>query len=783
MKRLFLDLIFSCCLAVPAVAEVGANSFSLANSSSRFSQLESEIANPDLSGKRRVKIINELALALANNGSEDRAVALMEEAITIVESGIAIDQNLAAQTYNNLSVVASVADNYDLAAQALNSAIELYQREGNFELELVTSSNLLPVYARLGLYNLLPELRTKISSGLAGVSSQYRDRITVSLAESYVLSNSFQEALALLENLEITPQVLTLQGDIYAALEDFSQAESSYTLALNQAEKLSSEFGDRKFLARAIMLKLLAIVDLEEADSLVADFLELGDRGTAKVAQDLALLELAQQRGFDFSQFDLSLVDAAYPPYLQAKALYLSSFSNESTADLEQALKLNPDPYYRYKILARLGDLLADDSAIPYYQKAIAQIQQIKGDLVSSPSFQAEFVREVEPIHQKLVSLLVAQPSQSNLQAAISTIESLQLIELENYFRVACLEPTSNAQDLAFAKTSVVYPIFLDDQLLTIISLPSGELLHRTIALSKQEGLNAASQFRLSLNPNVPIAQRQFFSNKLYSWLVAPWLSTWENAEVDNLVFVPNDFLRNIPVAAIQDQNGKYLIQSFSVAYAPGMNLISPNSEYQKSGVVVAGLSDPHQGFEAIPAVLDELDTISETAPATVLINQEFTEVAIQNQVVANRGNVLHLATHGQFGSNPDETFLLAWNSKINTEDLNRLIQSRAENPHNDPLELLVLSACETAKGDADATLGLAGVAVRSGAKSTLASLWQVNDRSTSVLMQSFYRRFTEDSELSKAQIMQQVQQEMLASEDFSDPYYWASFMLIGNWL
>ena len=95
-------------------------------------------------------------------------------------------------------------------------------------------------------------------------------------------------------------------------------------------------------------------------------------------------------------------------------------------------------------------------------------------------------------------------------------------------------------------------------------------------------------------------------------------------------------------------------------------------------------------------------------------------------------------------------------------------------------------SACQGALGDADANLGLAAVAVRSGASSTLASLWSVNDQSTAQLMDAFYRYWLQDRPnnrwISKAEALGLAQAELRNSNDYRHPYYWAAFTLLGNW-
>ena len=140
---------------------------------------------------------------------------------------------------------------------------------------------------------------------------------------------------------------------------------------------------------------------------------------------------------------------------------------------------------------------------------------------------------------------------------------------------------------------------------------------------------------------------------------------------------------------------------------------------------------------------------------------------------------VVHLATHGQFSSNAEDTFVLTWDEKINIDELNRLI--RGDSKQLRPVDLLVLSACETATGDRNSALGLAGIAVRGGARSTIASLWAVSDEATVELMTYFYQQLAQ-SKATKAEALRQAQLAILNNKKFSHPFYWSAFILIGNW-
>ncbi|MEO1376212.1 MAG: CHAT domain-containing protein, partial [Cyanobacteria bacterium J06635_10] len=172
---------------------------------------------------------------------------------------------------------------------------------------------------------------------------------------------------------------------------------------------------------------------------------------------------------------------------------------------------------------------------------------------------------------------------------------------------------------------------------------------------------------------------------------------------------------------------------------------------------------------------------ISSRVKSTLLINENFTDKNLAKNIKSKPFSILHLATHGQFSSNSEETFILTWDGKINVKQLSEFLRDR-EISESTPLELMVLSACQTAKGDKKAILGLAGVAVRSGARSTLATLWAVKDESTAKFMAEFYKQLNKQG-ISKAEALRQTQLTFLKDKDFKHPFFWAPFILVGNWI
>ena len=181
----------------------------------------------------------------------------------------------------------------------------------------------------------------------------------------------------------------------------------------------------------------------------------------------------------------------------------------------------------------------------------------------------------------------------------------------------------------------------------------------------------------------------------------------------------------------------------------------------------------------ALPGVVAELNTIAHDLKSSVVINQALTKKNLQTALLNSPIALLHLATHGQFSADPSETFLNLWDARLQVEDIAQLFEERTTNGLP-PIELLVLSACQTAQGDRRAALGIAGIAVQSGARSTIASLWTADDASTAKLMGYLYHNL--DIGMTRSEALRQAKLMLLRDPEFSNPYYWSAFTLLGVW-
>jgi len=263
------------------------------------------------------------------------------------------------------------------------------------------------------------------------------------------------------------------------------------------------------------------------------------------------------------------------------------------------------------------------------------------------------------------------------------------------------------------------------------------------------------------------------FIRPLRGWLL-------ENG-VDTLVMVPDGALRTIPLAALHDGR-RFLIEEFAVAVAPGLSLVEPKPLRRgQVRMLRSGLSAAVQGYpplEFVPAELAELEGLYTGA---TLFNEGFTLGAFQRKLGEEQFSIVHIASHGQFDRDVRNTFVLTYDRKLTLNGLEALI--RPSQYRGLPVELLVLSACQTAAGDERAALGLAGVAVKAGARSALATLWFVNDRSTAVLVSEVYQQLRSEPTRSKAQALRAAQLKLLGDRRYRHPCYWSPYLIIGNWL
>ena len=478
--------------------------------------------------------------------------------------------------------------------------------------------------------------------------------------------------------------------------------------------------------------------------------------------------------------------------------------------DTKKALNLisnydNADITYQY--FWQLGRIQKEQQnisqAIASYTKAYDALQSLRNDIATiNPEVQFSFRNEVEPVYRELVELDVKYAAELNLQGnkqesearliqARDVVESLQIAQLNNFFREACIDANPQVIDDIDPKTAVIYPIILEDELDIILSLPNQQPTLYQSNVSKKQLDDKVNRINANLTSSIlPVESLLPDYQQVYNWLIKPLQSELTKNKVETIAFVLDGSLRNIPMSVLHDGN-RYLVEKYALALTPGLQLLDPKPLTAFNlNAVTAGLSqvrpdfEPHSRFRDLPKVPQELKAIKNIGLAkSSLLNNQFTKQALKQRITASGSPIVHLATHAQFSSDAEDTFILSWDGQINIKELDDLLRDDTFNRKND-IELLVLSACETASGDPRATLGLAGVAVQAGARSTLATLWSVVDESTSQIMGEFYQQLqkSQTSKVNKAEVLRQSQITLINDKKFSHPHFWAPFILVGNW-
>ncbi|MEK7764257.1 MAG: CHAT domain-containing protein [Nitrospirota bacterium] len=450
-----------------------------------------------------------------------------------------------------------------------------------------------------------------------------------------------------------------------------------------------------------------------------------------------------------------------------------------------------PESLYRWqwqlgRQLAATGKL---DDAIASYRQAAGTLQPIRPAIaVAAADSSWSDEDPIRPLFFELADLLLQRASLTEepsaaqyLLAARDAIEAYKAAELRDYFKDECvdaLQARLTKFDTLAANTAVIYPILFSTRLELLVSLPSG-LIRIAVpvgaeALTKEIRLFRRTVEKRTTREYLPHAQQ------LYDWLVRPLEPEFAKQQIATLVFVPDSALRTIPMAALHD-GSTFLINKYAVALTPGLTLTDPRPlNREKVRFLATGLTKAVQGFPSLPYVAEEIETIRSLYAGDQLMNQDFRAGRLEQTLRDGRYGILHIATHGKFSTSVNDSFLLTFDEKLTMSTLDQLIGLFRF--RDDPLELLTLSACQTGVGDDRAALGLAGVAIKAGARSALATLWFINDEASAELVSEFYRQLR-NPKLSKAQALQLAQQKLLADRVYEHPAYWSAFLLLNNWL
>jgi CHAT domain-containing protein len=488
----------------------------------------------------------------------------------------------------------------------------------------------------------------------------------------------------------------------------------------------------------------------------------------------------------------------------------------------------------------RLGDA---ERALAAYRRAVEHVEAVRSDIpVRYQDGRSSFRDTLEPLYLGLTDQLLRRADtvppverDALLRQARDTVELIKQTELEDWLRSRCGVEANRLAWKPPAGTAMLHAIILPDRLELIVETAGG-IEHRSAAIGGEQLRREVLDFVNALRERQPLRAQ---AEGLHRVLVAPIEPLLAAERIDTLVVVPDGVLRLLPFAALHDGQ-RWLLQRYAVATVPGLSLTpAPRSGRTPLTALLSGMSEPgsvvdklprdlaesvldaagptRQGGAAsapaaststsaggssgtpaagaadrslaragalrdalaLPGVRREIEALARVMPGTVLLDRGFTLQALKAQMRANAPPVVHIASHGVFGSSAESTFIMTYDELLTIDGLQSLL--RDGRPREAPIELLTLSACQTAEGDDRAPLGMSGTALKAHARSVLGTLWPVADEAAEPVMQGFYRHLAA-GRLTRAAALRDAQLSLLAQRGRDHPFFWAPFVLIGDW-
>ncbi len=507
----------------------------------------------------------------------------------------------------------------------------------------------------------------------------------------------------------------------------------------------------------------------------------------------------------------------------------------------EQALLSNSDPdllmQNQWQRARFLNANHHQQAALEAYRQAVAYLQQIKQQVpIIYPNGQSSFTVTYAPLYLSYLNLLIelsereSSPQQALLQEAIQTWEQLKTVELLDYFRDACaIQPASSSNLMPIEpQSAVIYPILMQDHTALLVRYTDHISAYR-IPHGKANIHHQIETLIRQIENFEPVPQ----THTLYHWLIEPIEAELQQQGITTLIYLPDGALRQIPLGSLNDGQ-QYLIEKYAIATIPGLSLLTPPlQEKNKHDIFLAGMSQPGpvvnellssniglfdspeenrslsnarrglvlqnsgssdrgitdnneralraqqlQEDLALPGVSIELQNLAKLSEVPALENEQFQRDAFIQRV--NEGHsLIHIASHGFFSGDTDKSFIMAYDKLLTMNDLGRIFKTEAFSKR--PVDLVTLSACQTAEGDDRSPLGLSGVVLQTGVKSVIGTLWPVADEAALRFFSDFYQHYQQPG-VSKVQALQKAQIKLMQQENMQHPLFWAPFILVGEW-
>jgi CHAT domain-containing protein len=716
---------------------------------------------------------------------------------------------------------------YSKAIEYHTSSLVIFREIKDRPGEGAALNNLGIAYTNLGEYSKAIEYHTSSLVIFREIKNRYHEGSALTnLGNAYRNLGEYRKAivkyytpsLAIAREIKDRPgegAALTALGSAYLSLGEYSKAIEYYTPRLAIAREIKDRPGEG-----------IALNGLGIAYHALGEYTKAIEYHSSRLA---IAREIKDRQGEGNVLGNLGVAYDALGEYTKAIEYNISSLV------IFREIK---DIAGEGRSLHNLGATLYKSGNLPQAEKTlyagIEVLESIRGKLGKNDNYKISIFEQQANTYRILQKVLIAQ---NKTNAALEIAErgrarafvELLTSRLSNTNSSQISSPAVDKPTIALLQkiakqqnsTLVQYSIITDDfkidgkqqtkesEIYIWVIKPTGEITFRKsdlkplwqkenttlaelVTTSRESiGVRGRGAVLVSADPNAPKPKPRF--QRLHELLITRIADLLPKKDTEKVVFIPQSELFLVPFPALQDKNGKYLIEKHTILTAPSIQILdlthkqrmsSKKSGISKGEILVVGnptmpknpITD--EQLTSLPGAEREAIKIAKLLKTQAIIGSKATKTAIVQKMLKAR--IIHFATHGLVddfkGFGVPGAIAFASSGKDNGFLTSGEILDLKLNA-----ELIVLSACNTGKGriTGDGVVGLSRSLISAGVPSIVVSLWSVGDDSTSLLMTEFYKNMQQKQD--KATALRQAMLTTMKHKNYQSPYHWAAFTLIGE--
>ena len=717
-------------------------------------------------------------------------------------------QSLAVQYYN-LGIEADRKGNKLEAIKNLMLAVDLFVQAGERKNQVIASLYLSQLYIETGLVAKLEPILTQVIflarsenfsrelgiarellgdlnlrlNRYAEAIEQYKISLEIERATSPLISISqayYKRAKAYQKEKIATSQpseTFRLNNQIDQDLkEGYDRAIEAIKLSQTSYQKINSRLNTFKNYKNRLTTKQFTQYK-KETIALITNLPETSFKassliGLAKISPNSEALQLLSQSSEIAEKIGDHYTESLAKEnlgavYLERNDLDRAKDYTESAALIAQAIPSPQREFYQFWQLGKIELALGNrETAIAAYSLALSKLRSRHSQLAFGPDLLFHLRDDARTFLREYITLLLEsnQPKE-----AIEVLRILKLAEFQAYFNDPCfdLEVSSRASSLD-SNSATIHTFVSIDRLYLILEYQNKYTL-RFVNISQSELEERVTRYMRS---EIAVAIGDDYvatAKSLYNILIRP-IAARLPPSVEALKISGDGILRILSWDSLMDDRGNFLIEKYPVV---GVTGLPAQAHRKKSGEkVIFALSEATQTSPLKYAEL-EADAIDKISPARLFLGKDFTAARLKS-AIANQGNIrFHIVTHGSFNGSARRSYLQTFDRPIFLVEFKSMLLNAL-----DPIELIVLSGCETALGNDQSPLGFSGVSARAKIPYVLGTLWTIPDNEATVkFMENFYLALSEAKTVERSKQFAQTE-SIKAGEN---PYIWGGITLIVN--